>query len=548
METKVKMILGWAVALSIFAFATGCGTTRSYTAKTVPAVRTRPRRETIKEPYVGLKTLTMVDEPGGKVEGSVSWAGYRPEVMDKMQVTDVAFPTGDKRTSAILLHQVMPVEVLLEGQYTYEYHVTNLTDLTHENVTVRNEGTHNLEVVSSSPAVMEDEDGSLMWVIGNLAPRETKIIRVKATSEVVGAASDCVSVTYSNTLCAKTQVVNPDLLLIKTAKSDGIICEEFWFTYEVVNPGSGMARNIRVRDEIPSGLRTVEGNMRVVEFAAGDLAPGEKKRFTVKAKGVETGRHRSIAVATADGGLISESENIETLIYQPVLTIAADFPTRRYLKQSVDITYTVMNTGDAAANNMVVTAVLPGGGFNILRASDNGIVTPNKITWQLGTLGINESKTVSVKLSGQAVGAIRSDVSANADCAVVAKDTTATAILGISAILLELIDSGDPAEVGDTVTYTVLVINQGSAADTDIAVVCEIPAEQEYLRTEGPTQGKLRGRILTLTPLKTLAVGAKAIWNIQVRATKVGDVRFGISMTTNQLRKPVQETEATIIY
>jgi hypothetical protein len=538
MKTKVQMMLTWAVVASILFFLAGCATMQPTTAKS----------ETIKEPTVGLETETVVEEPGGKVETSVSWAGYTPEVMDKMKVTEVAFPTGNKKTSAILLHEVMPVEVLRGGEYTYEYHVTNLTDLTHQNVTITNEGARNLKVVSSSPAVMEGEGDSLRWVIGDLGPRETKVIRVKATSEVVGAASDCVSVTYANTLCALTKVVDPDLLLIKTAKSDGHICDDFWFTYEVVNPGSGMAKNIRIRDEIPRGLRTVEGNKSVVEIAAGDLAPGERKKFTVKAKGVETGKHRSIAVATADGGLISESENIETLIYQPVLTIAADSPARQYLGRNVDLTYRVKNTGDAVAKDTVVTAAFTGAKADVVQALQNGTVAKDKVTWQLGALGVNESKTVSVKLKGTTVGTISSSASANAECAEEVKDVTTTAVLGISAILLELVDAGDPAEIGDIVTYTVTATNQGSAADTNIAIVCEIPVEQEYLSTQGPTQGTLRGGTLTFAPVAVLEVGEKVQWNIQVRAKKVGDVRFGVSMTTDQLKAKVQETEATTIY
>jgi len=306
MKTKMQMMLAWAVVVIIAVFLAGCATTQP----TKASATAKP--ETIKEPNV-VETDTMVGEPDDKVEESVSWSIYTPEVMDKMKVTDIAIPTGNKKTSAILLHEVMPVEVLRGGVYTYEYHVTNLTSLTHQNVMITNEGARNLKVVSSSPPVNIGKDGTLRWIIGDLAPHETQVVRVKAMSEAVGAASDCVSVTHENSLCALTKVVDPDLLLIKTAATDGTICDDFWFTYEVVNPGSGMANNIRIRDEIPSGLRTVEGNKTVVEIAAGNLAPGEKKKFTVKAKGVETGKHRSIAVATADGGLISKSENIQTL-------------------------------------------------------------------------------------------------------------------------------------------------------------------------------------------------------------------------------------------
>jgi hypothetical protein len=53
---------------------------------------------------------------------------------------------------------------------------------------------------------------------------------------------------------------------------------------------------------------------------------------------------------------------------------------------------------------------------------------------------------------------------------------------------------------------------------------------------------------LTFTSVKILGVGDVAQWKILVRAKKVGGVRFGVLMSTDQLETPVQETEATTIY
>ena len=545
METKAKiqMVLVWAVCVSILAFSLGCATTEK-----PPAIKATPQQETIDEPYIAIMAVTATEESGGQVEWSQSWAGYTPEEMDKMQVTTVAFPTGNEATSLILLRRIMPVKVLLEGEYAFEYHVTNLTDLTHQNVTIEIEGTRNLSIVSSSPQAMEGLDGSLRWVIGNLAPHQTKVVRVRAGSEFVGEASDCISVSYANALCGRTLVVDPDLLLVKTARTDGYICDDFWFTYEIVNPGSGMANNIHIRDEIPTGFRTIDGNKAVVEIDAGDLAPGERKEFTVKAKGVETGKHSSVAVATADGGLISKSENIGTLIYQPVLMIEANSPAAQYLGRNVGLTYTVMNVGDAVAKNTVVTAVIPERVANLVEAFDNGTVDQGKVTWRLGDLEVDESETVSLKINGVRVGQGFSTVSANAECAARVEDSTATVFLGIPAMLLELVDNGDPAPIDGTVTYTVTITNQGSAPDTNIKIICEMPFEQQYLSAEGPTQGMLRGRTLTFAPLSSLDAGATKQWKIRVRAKDVGDVRFGVTMTSDQLEEKVLETEATTIY
>ena len=66
-----------------------------------------------------------------------------------------------------------------------------------------------------------------------------------------------------------------------------------------------------------------------------------------------------------------------------------------------------------------------------------------------------------------------------------------------------------------------------------------------------------RGQRLKQSPIKELAVkytlpvlqpGARAEWQVVVKAVKAGDVRFKVEMTSDQLSRPVEETEATNLY
>ena len=56
------------------------------------------------------------------------------------------------------------------------------------------------------------------------------------------------------------------------------------------------------------------------------------------------------------------------------------------------------------------------------------------------------------------------------------------------------------------------------------------------------------GNTVTFQPLPSLAPKAKATWRVTVKALKAGDVRFTAVMNTDQLTRPVQETEATHLY
>ena len=53
---------------------------------------------------------------------------------------------------------------------------------------------------------------------------------------------------------------------------------------------------------------------------------------------------------------------------------------------------------------------------------------------------------------------------------------------------------------------------------------------------------------MTFAPLKLLAPKAKATYRVIVKGVKAGDVRFRVSLTSDQMTSPAGETESTHIY
>ena len=53
---------------------------------------------------------------------------------------------------------------------------------------------------------------------------------------------------------------------------------------------------------------------------------------------------------------------------------------------------------------------------------------------------------------------------------------------------------------------------------------------------------------MVFAPLAKPAPKAKAEWRVVVKAVKAGDVRFKVTMNTDQLTRPVEETESTNLY
>lgn len=469
---------------------------------------------------------------------------YSPNAGAGMSVATMAFPTGDAATSALALHQVMPAQVRRGAEFGYQYHVTNTTNGTLQNVAVILESQSNLEVLAATPAAMTGASGTT-WAIGDLGPCETRVIDVTARANSVGQAANCVSVSYNNSLCAVTTVVDPDLTIAKTATPRVLKCDPITLTYEVCNPGTGIAMGVVVRDSLPSGL-TVNGS-RNVEIPVGDLAAGECREVTVTALASGTGEYCSPATANSSEGLSANSGEPCTVVVAPQLEIACNARDSQYIGRNAEYEFTVTNSGNGVAANTVVNVALPAGAA-FVSGSNGAMPSGNTVAFQVGSLNPGASQTVSVTLSSTTAGDFRVGATASGACAEPVSTQCETNFRGIPAILLEVVDLVDPVEVGDETTYVIRVTNQGSADDRDVVVKCILPAEMTYVSASGATAAQVDGKTITFGTESVLNPKEVVEWRLTVRANAQADVRFAVEMTSESFTRPIRETESTNLY
>ncbi|MEM8834881.1 MAG: hypothetical protein AAGD00_03570 [Planctomycetota bacterium] len=483
-------------------------------------------------------------EPVGSEPAPVRVRGiYEPNPGPGFGVTGLAFPTGDVESSALMLYQVMPMQVRRNSGFDVEYHVHNLTDGTLQNVMVMLESTDNLNIRSSDPQATTS-GGSTNFNIGDLAPRSTRIITINAEADRVGIASNCISVSYNNILCAATEVVEPAIEIAKTATPRVLLCEPITLTYRVTNTGTGPAENVTVSDTLP---RCIEVNGRnSVSIPVGTLMAGESRDVSVVAEATCTGTFGSSASAMS-GDLSASSGQPETVVVQPVLEIECEARDFQFLGRNATYTFTVRNTGDGEARDARISASIPGN-TTMVRASDGGSAAGGNVNWSLGTLGPNQSRSVELVLGSSTASTARVTARAEAFCAEPVSTSCETEFRGIPAILLEVVDVTDPVEVGQQTTYIIRVTNQGTADDTNVRIVCELPAAQQFVSAGGATSASTRGNTISFAPVARLAPKAVVEWSIIVRANDEGDVRFGAELTSDNLTSPVIETESTNLY
>ncbi len=462
-----------------------------------------------------------------------------------MNRASLAYPTGDVGTSAVLIEKFAPVEVNAGAATEYVIRVTNLTSLTLDDVVVTDDVGDNFTISGTTPPSV-GSGKNLRWALGSMAPRAVLDIRVAGAAGGPGTFGSCAEVTYASSLCVTTRVVEPMLEITKQAPDSVLACEAIPVRIVVTNRGTGAANNVTITDDLPSGMTTTDGRSSIT-VDVGTLPAGQARELTLNLQTTGSGRYTNTATATADGGLRATSNSTTTIVTKPQLAITKDGPTRQFVGRNFTYDVSVTNRGDGIARDTILQDAIPAG-TRFVSASTGGQLSGDRVVWGLGNLAPGESRQVTVMVQGVSKGIVRNIAQAQAYCAEPVTAQVETSIEGIPAILLEVVDLEDPIEVGSNETYEIRVTNQGSATDTNIRISCGFDNGMQFVTTSGPTSGTSTGSGVTFAPLAALGPGEQAVWRIVVKATSQGDMRFAVRMESDQLTRPVDETEATNFY
>ena len=458
-------------------------------------------------------------------------------------VLSMTYPRPDY--GILQVDKAMPQEVRFNQPFAYVIKVTNLTDVMLTDVVITETLSKEFEFRGSEPTAL-NEDNQLIWAIDSLGPKASKSIRITGMATGSKQLEHCTAVTHTIRDCAVVNVVEPTLELATIAPSEALLCEPIPFDFIVTNTGTGAAQNVQIVDTLPAGMQTVDGKGKIV-LEAGSLAAGESRRFSIKIRATKTGAYVNKATATSATGLQAEAEATLTNVRQPILKLTKSGPKRQYLGRPVTYEITVVNTGDGPARDTMIEDIVPPSVIGI-EATAGAQSTGSKLVWELGTLEPNVSKTVKVSYTPTKEGTVMATATATAYCAETATDATQTSIRGIAASRLAVIDLEDPVSVDSTTTYVITVTNEGSAADTNIRIACALDEKVQYVSSAGATPGSIMGATVSFAPLRKLEPKAKATWRVVVRGARPGDVRFKVTMHTDQLALPIEHTEATHIY
>lgn len=226
------------------------------------------------------------------------------------------------------------------------------------------------------------------------------------------------------------------------------------------------------------------------------------------------------------------------------LQIEKVMPSQVVVGKPYQYTIHVTNVSECVLEDVVVTERVPENYSLDTAAPKASNVAGRVATWDIGYLKPKETKVITItgtaKSGGSLIACTKGDYS---------PVLCLGPGVGIPAILLEVVDTEDPVQVGGMEKFYVTVTNQGNAPDGDIVIRAEFEDNFDYVSSSGPTSGRAEGKkAVVFAPLDSLAPGQKATWEINAKALSEGDHRTSVKLTSSAIQRSVDETEATRVY
>lgn len=467
--------------------------------------------------------------------------------------------TGVRQVSDLVVTQsdVDPVDA--GSSFDYTLTVTNNGPSTATGVVVTDLLPNGVAYVSSSvtQGLVDESNGTVTATVGTLASGESATITISLTvdnstlgtlNNIVAVVADQLDLDTDNNTHTQATTVRPvvDLSLTQTDDVDPIHAGDLLtYTLTATNSGPSVATNVVVTDNLPVGVTYQSGAASqgsvshlagVVTADIGTLAAGETATVTivVHVAGNADAMINNVASITSSEFDTATANNSETQATEviPVADLSiTQTDSADPINDGNTLTYkfTITNDGPSTATGVKFFDILPSDVTFSAATSDGGTVDliAGTLVGNLDDIAPGESVTISVDvvvaddangllMNTGSVSASTLDLNTGNDSATV--ETTAQPVVDLS---VTTTDDMDSVFVNGTVSYTILVTNNGPSTATNVVLQDTLPAALTYssatstqgdvvLNGDGTITGSLgtiaRGETVTVTLVATAGV------------------------------------------
>lgn len=215
------------------------------------------------------------------------------------------------------------------------------------------------------------------------------------------------------------------------------------------------------------------------------------------------------------------------------------------VNQSLTYTLIVTNTGAAAANNVRVSDILPGGVTYVSGGTSvNGVSVTNNngtLTANLGSVAAGAIDTITLVVTPTQTGTIQNTATVSTSTVNASTHTSATATTTVNPVVnaqanLSIFKAAtpNPGTVNQSETYVLVVVNTGAVPANNVNVTDTLPAGVTYVSASTNVNGvSVTNNNGTLTAdLGTVAAGAVETVTIIVTPTQAGTLTNTASVST----------------
>jgi uncharacterized repeat protein (TIGR01451 family) len=298
------------------------------------------------------------------------------------------------------------------------------------------------------------------------------------------------------------------------------------FMYELTPTAVSCAGNVVVTDRVPTGAAYVRSDPTAqvqgdrLVWNLGDMEAGQVQSLKVWFKAEQVGRLLACATVSGEPRVCAS-----TTVGKPALALTKTGPALVRLGDNVSYLIAVSNTGNAVAKDVVVTDQVPDG-----LVDESG---KSELTFNVGDLGPNQSKTIPVTLKSTKRGQVCNVAIAKSSNAGEAKAEMCTTAALVS---LKITKEGDQRQyVGKTANYKIVVTNDGDIDMNDLKVTDTAPEQCTIMTAEGAS---VSGNTAVWS-LPSLAKGAQMSYQVQLTSSAPGN---RVNVATLDTAKGIQFT------
>ncbi len=468
-----------------------------------------------------------------------------------------AEPVAEEPASNVLITTESPVlsvvatgprTVLIGKEAEFLVRVTN-SGAAANNVVVKVNVPSYADVVSSRATAGNAQSArggpvheGLEWTIDRLEPGAEETLTLKIVPRKSSPLDLAVNYTFTpETSQTMVEVQEPKLAMSLSGPSEVLFGQTKIYKLTISNPGNGDTHNVSV-GLLPIGQSgDAPGTHKL-----GTLAAGESKTIDIELTARQAGAITIKAHSFADGGLRAETAE-QVLVRRAELQVVVEAPHVKYAGTPAVYRVAVENTGDAPAENVKLSAILPPEAKFL--AASGGRLDPEqaRVLWVVGSLPAGGQREFELNCALNTPGDNRLQFSVVGDGEVSASATSNTRVEAIADLKLEVRDPQGPIAVGDDAVYEIRVRNRGTKAAEGVDLAVFFSEGLEPSSAEGGPHDVGSGQVV-FKPIASIAAGEAATFYVRARASGAGNHVFRAEVVCESLNTKLAAEEATHFY